>query len=82
MVELFEQEELYFCPIFQKEIDSGLCWEICYAGTLIKEESVKELSNYIENNAISLRKVHKKFCLSCKYCQWEEDKKKEMEKEK
>ena len=25
-------EELFFCPIYQREIDVGLCWEICNLG--------------------------------------------------
>jgi len=60
----------FYCPIFEKMIKEGLCWEICFAGEGIKLDSIPELVEWIKKHSLSLKKIHETFCFHCKYCQW------------
>lgn len=64
----------YHCPIFKKTIEDGLCWEICYAESLITKEDVPELMEYIKENNITVEEVQNTFCRKCNFCQWDKNK--------
>jgi hypothetical protein len=67
-------DQKYFCPIFNKTIAEGLCWKICFAGSLIKKEAIPELMAYLGEKKLSLQDVHDIFCDQCKFCMWERTK--------
>lgn len=58
------------CPIFNEEIEDGLCWEICFADSLIAKEAVTEIMEYSEKNKMSVEELQEKFCKHCQFCQW------------
>lgn len=60
----------YFCPLVQKDINEGLCWEICFANIAIKIEGVPEFQNFLSNsNKYKTVKEAHQVCSRCINCQ-------------
>ena len=65
------EDKDYFCPLLQKDIAEGLCWEICFAEIAIKLEGVTELKIFLINSEKykTVKDAHK-VCDKCIHCQW------------
>lgn len=61
----------YYCPLLQKDIYEGLCWEICFANIAIKLEGISEFQNFLSrsNKYKTVEDAHK-VCAECVHCQW------------
>jgi hypothetical protein len=64
-------EDLYYCPAIEKEIDIGLCWEYCFADMGGPLDIANELKMWIKllGKFSSIEDFHK-VCDKCPHCQW------------
>lgn len=65
--------EWHRCPIFEKIINDGLCWEVCFADRGIQKEGIPELMEIVEKHKLIVKELQDKFCEHCKYCQWKDN---------
>jgi hypothetical protein len=64
-------EDLYYCPAVEKEIDVGHCWEYCFVDMGGPTDTAIELKKWIGQSSkfAGIEDFHK-VCDKCPHCQW------------
>jgi hypothetical protein len=63
--------DLWYCPATEKEIDTGLCWEYCFIDKGGPIDTDCQLKRWIEQTKQfkDIEEFHK-VCEKCNHCQW------------
>lgn len=61
----------WYCPGREEDVDWGLCWEFCFAGSIGPIDTTNELIQWIKQSKKfkNLKDFHK-VCEKCSHCQW------------
>ena len=65
-----DDADVYHCPGLGKEIDAGLCWELCFAGNGGPTDTSVWLEQWIEKVSTldNVDQFHQ-ICAGCSHCQ-------------